>query len=339
MKQLFPLIMAMVMAMTFTACGKDERGGGDTAGPDQRDVQAPEPTLVTIGTGGITGIYYPTGGAIAHMVNNKRDTYHIHCVVEATGGSVFNVNAVMAGDLQFGVVRSDRQYQALKGTAEWAQKGPQKKLRAVFSIYPESVTLVAAVDAGIKNIQDLKGKRVYLGGAGTGAFKNATTALETAGIDYEVDLKPETATPAEVPELLQQGRIDAFFYTVGHPDAAIGDAVAGARKVRFVPIAGIDGLLARSPFYARSTIPVKAYPGVQNSTDVVTFGVKATLVASADTPDQVVYAITREVFENLDAFRKRHPAFSDLTEKGMLEGLSAPIHPGARKYYMEAGLM
>lgn len=338
MKQLFLLIMAVVMVMTFAACGKDE-SGGDTAGPAQGDVPAPEPTMVTIGTGGITGMYYTTGGAIAHMLNDKRDTYHIRCVVEATGGSVFNVNAVMAGDLQFGVVQSDRQYQALKGVAEWAQKGPQKNLRAVFSIYPESVTLVAAVDAGIKNIQDLKGKRVYLGGAGTGPFRNATDALKAAGIDYEVDLKAETATPAEAPDLLQQGRIDAFFYTVGHPDAAIGEAVAGARKVRFVPIAGIDGLLARSPYYARSTVPVKAYPGAQNSTDVVTFGVKATLVTSADTPDQVVYAITREVFENLDAFRKLHPAFSDLTEKGMLEGLSAPLHPGARKYYMEAGLM
>ena len=300
---------------------------------------AAKTTFVTIGTGGITGVYYPTGGAIARIVNQKRKEYGIRCTVESTGGSVFNVNAVMSGDLEFGIVQSDRQYQAVKGLAEWESAGPQKDLRAVFSIHPESVTLVAAVDAGIKTLADLKGKRVNIGNPGSGQRQNSIDALETAGINYETDLIAEQVKAAEAPGLLQDGRIDAFFYTVGHPSGAIKEATAGTRKVRFVPITGVETLLAKYPYYAKAKIPVKMYDGAENTEDVDTFGVKATFVTSANVPDEVVYAITKEVFENFEEFKKLHPAYEVLTKEGMLEGLSAPLHPGALKYYKEAGLI
>ncbi len=297
--------------------------------------------FVTIGTGGITGVYYPTGGAIAKMVNKKKKEYGIRATVESTGGSVFNVNAVMNGDLEFGIVQSDRQYQAWHGLAEWKDKGPQKDLRSVFSIHPESVTLVAAVDSGIKTIKDLKGKKVNIGNPGSGQRQNAIDALTAVGIDYKKDLQAENVKASEAPGLLQDGRIDAFFYTVGHPSGAIKEATSGARKVRFVSITGpeIDKMLAKFPYYAKSVIPVEMYPGAQNDKDVPTFGVKATLVTSAKVPDEIVYAITKEVFDNFDDFKKLHPAYSTLTKQSMLEGLSAPIHPGAMKYYREAGLM
>lgn len=295
-------------------------------------------TFVTIGTGGITGVYYPTGGAIARIVNKKRKEYGIRCTVESTGGSVFNVNAVMAGDLEFGVVQSDRQYQAINGMAEWKDKGKQSKLRAVFSIHPESITLVAAVDAGIKSMMDLKGKRVNIGNPGSGQRQNSIDALMANNINIEKDLMAEGVKAAEAPGLLQDGRIDAFFYTVGHPSGAIKEATAGARKVQFVPIEKVDSLLAKYPYYAKAFVPVKLYPGAANKSDVPTFGVKATFVTSSDVPERVVYAITKEVFENFASFKKLHPAYQVLTKKGMLEGLSAPIHPGAMKYYKEAGL-
>jgi len=295
-------------------------------------------TFVTIGTGGITGVYYPTGGAIAKIVNKKRKEYGIRATVESTGGSVFNVNAIMAGDLEFGVVQSDRQYQAINGLAEWKDKGPQKDLRAVFTIHPESITLVAADDAGIKNIQDLRGKRVNVGNPGSGQRQNSIDALTDAGIDYKKDLKAEGVKAAEAPGLLQDGRIDAFFYTVGHPSGAIKEATAGARKVHFVPITAVDKLLAKYPYYAKAVILKKLYPGATNKTDIQTFGVKATFVTSAKVPDKVVYAITKEVFENFESFKKLHPAYQVLTKENMLEGMSAPIHPGAMKYYKEAGL-
>ncbi len=308
-------------------------------GMNPAPVQA-KTTFVTIGTGGITGVYYPTGGAIAKMVNKKRKEYGIRATVESTGGSVFNVNAIMAGDLEFGVVQSDRQYQAIHGLAEWEEKGVQEDLRAVFSIHPESVTLVASVDSGIKDIKDLKGKRVNIGNPGSGQRQNSIDALEAVGLNYENDLQAEGVKAAEAPGLLQDGRLDAFFYTVGHPSGAFKEATAGATKVRFVPIGGpgIDALIKAKPYYAKSIIPIELYPGAENDGDVDTFGVKATFVTSAKVPDEVVYALTKEVFDNFEEFKKLHPAYQVLTKEGMLDGLSAPIHEGAMKYYKEAGL-
>jgi hypothetical protein len=251
---------------------------------------------------------------------------------------VFNVNAIMAGDLEFGVVQSDRQYQAINGLAEWADKGKQEDLRAVFSIHPESITLVATVDSGVNDIKDLKGKRVNIGNPGSGQRQNSIDALKAVGIDIDKDIVAEGVKAAEAPGLLQDGRIDAFFYTVGHPSGAIKEATAGATKVRFVTISGIETLLSEYPYYAKSFVPIKLYPGAMNEQDVETFGVKATFVTSAKVPENVVYAITKEVFENFESFKKLHPAYQVLTKEGMLEGLSAPIHPGAMKYYQEAGL-
>ncbi len=296
-------------------------------------------TFVAIGTGGITGVYYPTGGAIARMINKKKALYGISCSFESTGGSVFNVNAVMAGDLEFGVVQSDRQYQAWHGLAEWKTRGPQKDLRSVFSIHPESVTLVAAQDAGIRGIRDLRGKRVNIGNPGSGQRQNSIDALRAVGLDPEKDLRAEGVKAAEAPGLLQDGRIDAFFYTVGHPSGAIKEATAGARKVRIVPIRGVETLLKKYPYYAPALIPMEFYPGAINREDVPTFGVKATFVTSIRVPEAVVYAITKEVFENLEEFKTLHPAYKTLTPKSMLQGLTAPLHPGARRYFEEAGLL
>lgn len=327
------LIVIAVSLCSFPGCGRDE--GGETKKP-------PGISLVTIGTGGITGVYYPTGGAISRMINAKKDQYGIRCTVESTGGSVFNVNALMAGDLEFGVVQSDCQFQAVHGSggSEWAGN-PQKKLRAVFSVHPETCTLVAAVDAGIRTITDLRGKRVNIGNPGSGQRQNCIDALTAVGIDWEQDIQAEGIKASEAPGLLLDGRIDAFFYTVGHPNNNFKEAAAGKRKVVFVPITGpgIDALIGRLPYYAKAVVPVIGnYPGAANDSDIESFGVKATVVTSADVPDSIVYAVTREVFENLDDFKKLHPAYAGLTKENMLQGLSAPIHPGALTYYREAGL-
>lgn len=324
------ILFVLFTAFVLVACSQQ---------PDNSISAAKSTKFVTIGTGGITGVYYPTGGAIAKIVNKKRDEYGIRCTVESTGGSVFNVNAVMAGDLEFGVVQSDRQFQAINGMKEWTEKGPQKDLRAVFSIHPESVTLLAAVDASINTFADLKGKRVNIGNPGSGQRGNALDAFKAAGIDYTKDLKAEEVKAAEAPGLLQDDRIDAFFYTVGHPSGTFKEATAGRREVKFISIPNVDKLTAEFPYYAKSFIPNGLYPGAKNTEDTGTFGVKATFVTSAKVSDDTVYAVTKEVFENFEDFKKLHPAYQVLTKKGMLEGLSAPIHPGAMKYYKEAGLM
>ncbi|MBT3176678.1 MAG: TAXI family TRAP transporter solute-binding subunit [Desulfobacula sp.] len=296
-------------------------------------------TFVTIGTGGITGVYYPTGGAIAKIVNKKRKEYGIRCTVESTGGSVFNINAILSGDLDFGVAQSDRQYQAVKGIADWKDKGPQKDLRAVFSIHAETVDLIAAVDSNINSLADLKGKRVNIGNLGSGYRQNAIDALEANGLNWETDFNAESLKAAEAPGLIQDGRIDAAFYTVGHPSGYYKEATSGTRAVKFVPIENIDSLLEKYSYYAKAATLMKNYPGAKNTEEAVpTFGVKATFVTSAKVPDSVVYAITKEVFDNFEAFTKLHPAYAGLTKKAMLTGLSAPFHPGALKYYKEAGL-
>ncbi|MFO7964015.1 MAG: TAXI family TRAP transporter solute-binding subunit [Desulfobacterales bacterium] len=294
--------------------------------------------FITIGTGGVTGIYYPTGGAIAKMVNRQRDLYGIRCTVESTAGSVFNVNAVASGDLDFGIVQSDRQYQAVNGIAEWEKLGPRRNLRAVFSIHPETVTLCASAESNIITIQDLRGKRVNIGNPGSGHRQNAIDALTASGIDWKTGIHAEQVKAAEAPGLLQDGRIDAFFYTVGHPSGAIKEATAGTTRVRFVAITGIDQLLRQYPYYTRSMVPIDDYPGAINEADVPTFGVKATLVTSAGVSDDAVYAVTKEVFSNLENFKELHPAYAVLNRENMLEGLTAPIHPGAMKYYREVGL-
>jgi len=329
MKKGLLIVLVIMLAITMIGCGGKKE---DTASA------APQRQFATIGTGGVTGVYYPAGGAISKIVNKKYDEYNLKVTVESTGGSVFNVNAIMAGDLEFGMVQSDRQTQAWEGTADWSDKGPQKDLRAVFSLHPESVTLMAAVDAGINSIGDLKGKIVNIGNPGSGSRRNAIDALETAGLNWETDIQAEGLKASEAAKMLQDGRIDAYFYTVGHPSGSFKEATAGRRKVKFVPIENVDDLLAKYSYYAKSYIPAEYYPNAENTTDTNTFGVKATFCTSAKVSDDTVYAITKEVFENLEDFKALHPAFGTLTKESMLEGLTAPIHDGAMRYFKEVGL-
>jgi len=297
-------------------------------------------TFVSIGTGAVTGIYYPTGGAICRMINKKMDLYQIKATVESTAGSVYNVNAVLSGDIDFGVVQSDRQYQAVHGLSEWKKIGAQKKLRSVFSIHPESVTLIASIKSRINHITDLKGKQVNLGNPGSGPLQNARDALAAFGLS-EKDIIAEYVKAVEAPGLLQDERIDAFFYTVGHPNGNIKEATSGRIQVRIVPICGTQvyqNLIDKFPYYTRAIVPHKFYPNAQNTEDVETFGVRGTLVTSSSVDENIVYAITKEIFENFEEFKNLHPAYTELTKKIMLTGLSAKLHPGALRYFQESGL-
>ena len=297
-------------------------------------------TSITIGTGGSTGVYYPTGRAIATVVNLNEKNHDFRVRFEATGGSVFNVNAIMMGDLEFGIVQSDRQYQAWNGIKNWKGRGPQKRLRSICSFHPESVVLVAAADSGIESLDDLAGKTVNIGNPGSGLRGNAVDTMQACGINWRNQVNTEGIRAVDSAGLLQSGRIDAFFYTVGHPNESILEATRGKRKVRFIPLAGdcIDTLIDKWPYYAKTLIPIHFYPSVENKTNVNSFGVKATLCSSINIPEKVVYLIVSEIFQHLDAFKKFHPAYGTLTKNNMLEALSAPLHPGAVKYYQEVGI-
>ncbi len=295
--------------------------------------------FVAIGTGAVTGVYYPTGGAISRMINNKSDQYGIKATVESTAGSVYNINAVINGDLDFGIAQSDRQYQAVNGQAEWEGTGPVTTLRSVFSIHPESITLIASADSNIDSVADLKGKRVNIGNPGSGQLQNSRDVLAAFGISLN-EIKAEYLKAVEAPGLFQDEKIDAFFYTVGHPNGNIKEATSGRIKVNIISIKGpeIDELIDKYPYYTKTFIPGEFYPNRVKKGNIDSIGVKATLVTSSEVDEDIVYAITKEVFENLNEFKKLHPAYSVLTKKSMLDGLSAPVHRGALRYYKETGL-
>lgn len=310
------------------------------AGPSR--VSAEE-VFVSIGGGDVSGVYFPTGLAIARMVNAKRELYGIRATVEATTGSTYNLNAIMAGYMDFGMTQADKQYHAFNGAAEWAEEGPQTELRAVFSVYPESVNLVAADDAGIKTIADLKGKRVSLGNPGSSQHRVVTNILKAFGVDPESDIQAQTVYASDAPDLLQDNLIDAYFFTVGHPNDTVFRGLSGTRKAHLVPISGppVDRIIAGKVYYTPYRIPMqRLYPELREPhEDVDTLAVLATFSTSSKVPEQVVYLVTKEIFENFDRFRQEHPALTVLTKEDMLEGLHAPLHPGAKRYYQEIGLL
>jgi TRAP transporter TAXI family solute receptor len=298
---------------------------------------AAQQKFVTIGTGGVTGVYYAVGGAICRLVNKDRAKTGIRCSVESTGGSVYNVNAIKSGELDFGMAQSDVQYQAYNGTG--AFKEADKDLRAVFSVHPEPFTLVARKEAGITKFTDLKGKRVNVGNPGSGTRSAMDELLGAEGMkvsDFALasELKADEHGPA-----LCDNKIDAFFYGVGHPSANIQDPTTTC-GAKLVPISdpAVDALVAKHPYYAKVSIPGGIY--ANNPQPTPTYGVLATMVSSAKVSPDVVYTITKAVFENLDEFKKLHPAFAHLDAKEMIKnGLSAPIHEGALRYYKEKGWM
>jgi len=293
--------------------------------------------FVTIGTGGVTGVYYPTGGAICRLVNKGRRDHGVRCSVESTGGSVYNINTIREGELEFGVAQSDWQYHAYNGTSKFEDAGAFEGLRAVFSVHPEPFTVVARADAGISNFSDLIGKRVNIGNPGSGQRGTMETVLEAMGWTTDDLALATELKAAEQSSALCDNQIDAMVYTVGHPSGSIQEATTACESV-LVAVDGpaIDALIADNDYYRSATIPGGMYRG--NDADTATFGVGATFVTSADVSEEVVYILVKSVFDNIDDFRKLHPAFANLDPREMATaGLSAPLHPGAAKYYREQG--
>ena len=327
--------MKRLLATTFVVA----LGAGALAVGGANGASAADQRFISIGTGGVTGVYYPTGGAICRLVNKDRKQHGLRCSVESTGGSTYNVNTIRAGELEFGVAQSDVQYYALNGLGDFAATGPFKELRSVFSVHAEPVTIVARKDAGITNFEDLKGKRVNIGNAGSGT-RSTWEVIEKAVGWQRSDLKlAAELKSAETGQALCDNKIDAYFWLVGHPAALVQETVSTC-DANLVNVTGpaFDKLVADNPYYRHAEIPGGMYPG--NPDGAKTFGVGATFVSSTEVPDDVVYVVAKAVLSNVEEFRKLHPAFSNLTAEDMVKAaLSAPLHPGAEKAYKELGLM
>ena len=293
--------------------------------------------FITIGTGGVTGTYYPTGGAVCRLVNQVKKDTGIRCSVESTGGSVYNINTIKNGELDFGIAQSDVVYQAANGTDKF-EGNKIEKIRSVMAIYPELFTLVSRKDANINNIMDIKGKRINLGNPGSGNEATALAMFDALGIN-KTDLAFAGALKAsEMPDALRDNKIDGYFYMVGHPTANIKDA-SNSVDVKIVPIEGdvINKFVKANPYFAQANVPGGIYKG--NDADTPTFGVKAVLVTSTDVSDEAVYTVVKQILENFDSFKSLHPAYANITKESLLDGLSAELHDGAKKYFKEAGLI
>ena len=298
---------------------------------------AQEQKFVTIGTGGVTGVYYAVGGAVCRLLNKDRKAHGIRCSVESTGGSAFNINTIKAGELDFGLAQSDVQYNAVKGQGQFKDAGPYADLRAVYSVHPEPFTVLARKELNTAKFEDLKGKRVNVGNPGSGTRASMDELLDALGwkiSDFSLasELKADEHGPA-----LCDNKIDAFYYGVGHPSANIQDPTTSC-GAKLVSIAGpaVDKLLAGKPYYAKATIPGRHVRQQPAATE--TYGVMATMVTSAKVPEDVVYQLVKATFDNFEEFKKLHPAFANLKPEEMVKnGLSAPLHAGAEKYYKEKG--
>jgi hypothetical protein len=337
----FIAVIAAVIGITFPAFSNQTEG---------ESAEGETGTFITIGTGGITGVYYPTGGAICRLVNKGRNVkdsngkeigHGIRCSVESTGGSIYNLNTIRAGELDFGVAQSDWQYHAYNGTgnSSFEEAGPFENLRAVFSVHPEPFTVLARADAGIKTFKDLKGKRVNIGNPGSGQRGTMEVLMAAMGWttgDFKLASELKSAEQASA---LCDNNVDAVVFTVGHPSGSIKEATTACETV-LVEVSGpvVDKLVADNAYYRTAVIPGGMYNG--NTADVKTFGVGATIVSSTNTSQEAVYQVVKAVFENFDDFKKLHPAFAKLDKSQMIkDGLSAPLHPGASKYYREIGLL
>jgi TRAP transporter TAXI family solute receptor len=294
---------------------------------------------ITIGTGGVTGVYYPAGGAICRMVNRGRKEHGIRCSVESTGGSIANLEAIHEKDIDLGIVQSDLLYYAFTGTEIFSDAGADKKLRVLLALHSEPFTIVARKNTKINVFDDLKGKRIYIGPPGSGMRATMEELMAQKGLNSKdfahiVDIKTSDQTRA-----LCEGKIDALVYAGGHPNGAI-QQVTSTCQTKLIDVSQDDiaKLIALHPFYVRASIPGGMYNS--NPQETKTFGVRALLVASADLDDNTAYEVVKSVFENLENFKTLHPVFSTLDVADMVaKARIAPLHPGAEKYYREKGLI
>jgi TRAP transporter TAXI family solute receptor len=320
---------AIFVPLIFTSCIITTSLIGDVRGQDQE-------TFIIIGTGSVTAVYYPAGGAICRVVNEQ--STNIRCLVQSTGGAIDNIEALRTGELQFGIAQSDWLYHAFRGTDRFSELGAFEDLRAVFSIHAEPFTIVARADAGVTHFDDLKGKRVNIGNQGSGARATMDVVLEAKGwalADFAGVLE---LAPPEASEALCTDQVDAIVHMVGHPSAWSQKATTGCGGILVeVSGAGIDRLIEEHPYYRDASIPEGMY---NNDTAVPTFGVAATLVSSAQVPEDVVYTVVSAVFDRFEEFKSLHPALNHLeADKLPREGISIPLHAGAERYYREADLL
>jgi uncharacterized protein len=289
-----------------------------------------------IGTGGTAGTYYPVGGMIANAVSQPGK---IIATAQASNGSLANVNAVASGSMEAGMSQSDVATWAFTGTGAFEGKPKVADLRMIANLYPESIHLVVKKGSGIKSVADLKGKRVALDEPGSGTLINARMVLAAWGVK-ESDIKPDYIKPNQAGDKLKDGSLDAFFFVGGAPAGAIAELASSGVGIELVPLTGApaDALRKQNPYFAVDTVAAGTYKDVPA---VQTLAVGAQLVTSAKISTDTVYEITKAMYA--DATQKTlqagHAKGKFITKENAVQGVGIPFHPGAEKFYKEAGLL
>ena len=307
------------------------------AAPTGEAEAAPATQVVPVGTGAITGVYFPVGVALCRVVNQHRRETGLRCAATLSEGSVANIAALRDDRDGLAIVQSDVQAAALAGTGAFVSAGPYPGLAAVMGLYPEPLTLVARTDAGVGGVEDLAGKRAWLGPEGSGTRELAGRLVAALGWTDATFAATPAVRPEDVAQALCAGEIDAFFYVVGHPSQPVQEATTNC-DARVLPITGgvVDELVASDPALAVATIPGGLYRGSPAPVD--TFGVSATLVARDSEPEDAIYTMVRAIFGDFDMLRGLDPVLANLDPEAMVrDGLTAPLHPGASRYYRERG--
>lgn len=295
--------------------------------------------FISIGTGGVTGVYYPAGGAICRLVNRNRKNHGIRCSVESTAGSIYNLNALDADLMEVGVAQSDLQYQAYYGTGHFDGDIARKNLRSLFSLHTEVFTIAARTDSGIKTLDDLVNKRVNIGNPGSGQRATMEIIMAAKGWDKSTFKLASELKASEQAQAVCDNKIDAMVFASGHPNGAIQEVTTSCDTI-LINVSGpeIDKIVKNHSYYAYATIPGGMYVG--NPDDVKSFGVKATLVTTEGLNDEIAYQVVKAVFDNFDSFKNLHPVFQTLAKEDLIySGNTAPLHPGAERYFREKGLI
>lgn len=313
MKRIFLVLLVLAMMLSLVACG-----GSKT---------------MTMGTGSPTGTYYAYGGIIGQYITNNAG---INVNAVSTGGSKDNIQGIDVGDYQLGTVQSDVMHYAWNGTRSFEEDGKVETFRTVAGLYAEAVQLVT-VNPDIKSVADLKDKKVSIGAPGSGVFFNAMDVLAAAGLS-EKDIKPQYQNFDESADALKDGKIDAAFIVAGAPTPAITELSMTNDNVRIVPIDGdiAEKLMKDNTFYSVYKIPAETY---KNQTEeITTVTVKATLIVSAHASEDDVYNLTAAIFDNIEAIAKEHAKGAELSLENATDGLTVPFHAGAAKYFKEKNI-
>jgi hypothetical protein len=292
--------------------------------------------FITLGTGAVSGTYYPTGKNICKFVNRYKKDTNIRCSVEATEGSISNINSIENNELDFAIVQSDILYNASKGFKTF-ENNKQKNIKSVMAIYPELFTLLVSKESNITKIEDIKNKKINIGNIGSGNEVTTLQLLDILNIKT-TEFKPSRLDSQELPDALINKKIDGYFYMVGHPASNIKEATNNI-DAKIIQIDGkfINKLITDNPYFIKSYIKGGLYKN--NPNNIKTFGVKAVLVVNKNISDYVVYNLVKAILKNFEEFKLLHPSYNNITKKSLLEGISAPLHKGAIKYYKEIGLI